>query len=326
MRKLDLSEEERFKARRLKREMDEMGLPGVSEDQCFTFKGVIASLQSLSAEQLLAFRDGIAKVKSRGPIWRALQEPPTLKQKQNAIAKFRKDLDAIRRFAQLGSQKDEGREGQPPRRHNKSDVAIRDILLGADLAAELADTEEDALTGGHLDVAEWLAGAEKINALAKQLDEALRAPQKKSKRAGPVPVAPRTRLIGMALPNLYAKVFGRRFSPNRAPDIEFVQTCLALLGETKAGENFIRECVKLARKRARQQQGASARIGDHHRRIECGRGDLVATRSIRKVAPEALAEDEPQRLKAAEDAAVESAAWATALVERGGSLFGLWLD
>jgi hypothetical protein len=68
MSKLDLSEEERFKARRLKREMEEMGLPGLSEDQCFTFKGVIASLQSLSAEQLLAFRDGIAKVKSRGQI------------------------------------------------------------------------------------------------------------------------------------------------------------------------------------------------------------------------------------------------------------------
>jgi hypothetical protein len=82
MSKLDLSAEERFKARRLKREMDEMGLPGLSEDQCFTFKGVIASLQGLSAEQLLAFRDGIAKVKSRGPIWRALQERPTLKQKQ----------------------------------------------------------------------------------------------------------------------------------------------------------------------------------------------------------------------------------------------------
>jgi hypothetical protein len=293
MSKLDLSEEERFKARRLKREMDEMGLPGLSEDQCFTFKGVIASLQSLSAEQLLAFRDGIAKVKSRGPIWRALQKRPTLKQKQETILKFRNNLDAVVRFY---------------RSDVKADVAIRDILLGADLAAELADTEEDALTGGHLDVAEWLAGAEKINALAKRLNEALHAPQKKSKRAGPVPVAPRTRLIGMALPNLYAKVFGRRFSPNRAPDIEFVQTCLALLAETKAGENFIRECVKLARKRAWQQQGASARIGDHHRRIESGRGDLVATRSIRKVAPKALAEDERQRLKAAEDAAVESAA------------------
>jgi hypothetical protein len=120
MSKLDLSEEERFKARRLKREMDEMGLPGLSEDQCFTFKGVIASLQSLSAEQLLAFRDGIAKVKSRGPIWRALQKRPTLKQKQETILKFRNNLDAVVRFY---------------RSDVKADVAIRDILLGADLGS-----------------------------------------------------------------------------------------------------------------------------------------------------------------------------------------------
>jgi hypothetical protein len=163
---LDLSEEERFKARRLKREMDEMGLPGLSEDRCFTFKGVIASLEGLSAEQLLAFRDGIAKVKSRGAIWRALQEPPTLKQKQKAISRFRKRLDAILRFDTSDA---------------KADVAIRHILLGADLAAELANTEKDALAGGHLDVAEWLAGAEKINALAKRLEKALHSPVKNSK-------------------------------------------------------------------------------------------------------------------------------------------------
>jgi hypothetical protein len=287
---LDLSDTESLQARSLKREMDRIGLSGLSEKQCFLFKDVIAKLTALSEEQLLAFKDQLAKLKSRMPIWRDLQEPPTLKQKKEARSKLRRSLDAIIRFERSG---------------DKADAAIRDAL------------------GDHLDVAEWLAGAEKIKAL---VDEALRPPVKNSKRVGPVPVAPRARLIGMDLPNLYAKVFGRKFSPTRTLDAEFVQTCLALLGETKAGENFIRECVKLARKRARQQQGASARIGDHHRRIESGRGDLVATRSIRKVAPEALAEDERQRLKAAEDAAVESAAWATALVERGGSLFGLWLD
>ena len=231
---LDLSDTESLQARRLKREMDRIGLSGLSEEQCFAFKDVIAKLTALPEEQLLAFKDGIAKLKSRSPIWRALQERPTLKQKQKAISKLRRSLDAILRF---------------DRSDDKADVAIRDILLGADLAAELADAEKDALAGGHLDVAEWLAHAEKINALVKQLDEALPAPVKNSKRVGPVPVGPRTRLIGMDLPNLYAKAFGRKFSPTRTLDLEFVQTCLALLGETPAGGEFIRDCVKVAGKR-----------------------------------------------------------------------------
>jgi hypothetical protein len=200
---------------------------------------------SLPEEQLLAFKDGIAKLKSRSPIWRALQERPTVKQKQKAISKFKKCLDAILRFE---------------RSDVKADVAVRDMLLGADLAAELADTEKDALAGGHLDVAEWLAGAEKINALAKRLEKALHSPVKNSKQAGPVPVAPRARLIGMDLPNLYAKVFGRKFSPTRTLDLEFVQTCLALLGETPAGGEFVRDCVKLAGKRRREhsREGVSS--------------------------------------------------------------------
>jgi hypothetical protein len=199
---LVLSDTESFQARNLKREMDRIGLSGLSEKQCFLFKDVIAKLTALSEEQLLAFKDKLAKLKSRMPIWRALQEPPTLKQKQEAILKLRRSLDAIIRFERSG---------------DKADGAIRDAL------------------GGHLDVAEWLAHAEKINALVKQLDEALSAPAKNSKRVGPVPVAPRTRLIGMDLPNVYAKLFGRKFSPTRTLDLEFVQTCLALLGETPAG-------------------------------------------------------------------------------------------
>ena len=105
------------------------------------------------------------------------------------------------------------------------------------------------MNGVHLDVGGWFAHAEKINALVKHLDEALPAPAKNSKRVGPVPVGPRTRLIGMDLPNLYAKAFGRKFSPTRTLDLEFVQTCLALLGETPAGGEFIRDCVKVAGKR-----------------------------------------------------------------------------
>jgi hypothetical protein len=205
---LVLSDTESFQARNLKREMDRIGLSGLSEKQCFLFKDVIAKLTALSEEQLLAFKDKLAKLKSRMPIWRALQEPPTLKQKQEAILKLRRSLDAIIRFERSG---------------DKADGAIRDAL------------------GGHLDVAEWLAHAEKINALVKQLDEALSAPAKNSKRVGPVPVAPRTRLIGMDLPNVYAKVFSRKFSPTRTLDLEFVQTCLALLGETPAGGEFIRD-------------------------------------------------------------------------------------
>ena len=58
-------------------------------------------------------------------------------------------------------------------------MAIRDILLGDYLVApELADTEDDALAGGHLDLAEWLARAKKFNALAKRREAALHAPPK----------------------------------------------------------------------------------------------------------------------------------------------------
>jgi hypothetical protein len=113
----------------------------------------------------------------------------------------------------------------------KADVAIRDAL------------------DGHLDVAEWLVHAQKINALVKQFDKALPSPAKNSKRVGPVPIGPRTRLIGVDLPNLYAKAFGRKFSPIRTLDVEFVQTCLALLGEDPVEGEYIRDCVKSVGKR-----------------------------------------------------------------------------
>ena len=79
---LVLSDTETFQARNLKREMDRIGLSGLSEKQCFLVKDVIAKLTPLSEEQLLAFKDKLAKLKSRMPIWRDLQEPPTLKQKK----------------------------------------------------------------------------------------------------------------------------------------------------------------------------------------------------------------------------------------------------
>jgi hypothetical protein len=227
--------------------MDEMGLPGLSEAQCFVFKDVIAKLKALSGEQLAAFKDGIAKVKSRGPLWNALQELPTLKQKRDAIAKFRKNLDGICRFAKSVAN---------------PEAEIYAALVGADLSPELADTEKDALVGGYLDVAEWLSGADKINALARQLEDALakRHEEKLSvaetsvPRLGPVPLGPRNRLIGVALPDLYVKVFGNKFSSTRTPDIEFVRACLALLGDAvPVREDFIRDCVKKARRRAREQ-------------------------------------------------------------------------
>ncbi len=234
---LCLSNTESLQAQRLKLEMDKIGLSGLSAAQCFGFKDVIVKLTALSEEQLLAFKDELAKLKSRSPIWRAIQVRPTIKQKREAISKLRKVLDAILRF---------------DRSDVKADVAIRDILLGADLASELGDTSKDALAGGHLDIAEWLAHAEKIDALAKRFEEALHAPVKSSKRWGPVPIAPRARLIGTDLPNLYAKVFARKFSPTRTLDIEFVQTCLALLGEASAKGEHIRDCVNLAVKRNRE--------------------------------------------------------------------------
>jgi hypothetical protein len=311
MDELTLSDTERFQARRLKREMDEIGLPGLSERQCFDFKDIIAKLIALPEERLRAFKAGLAKLKSRLPIWEAIQEgPPTLKQKQKAISKLRKALhglapkpkpvaekwNAFDEFLrEMGFTKYAGFDGVRLRRdvpiegmclsdlialeltrtqergvreefakrfpdleeslefrrsRDKADAAIRDILLGDYLAPELADTEDDALAGGHLDVAEWLAHAKKINALAKRHEAALHAPAKSSKRAGPVPLGPKHRLIGMDLPNLYAKVFCSKYSPTRTLDADFVKTCLALLGERPARDNYILECFKEARKRS----------------------------------------------------------------------------
>jgi hypothetical protein len=242
---LVLSDTERFGARCLQREMDKIGLPGLSEEQCFTFKDVIAKLIALSEELRLAFKDGLAKLKPRLANWQDLQERPTLKQKKDEISKLRKGLEAILRF---------------DRSDDKAAVAIRDILLGDYLAPELADTEKDALAGGHLDVAEWFAAAKKIDALAKRREAEFHAPVDSSKRPGPVPVGPRTRLFGMDLPSLYAKVFGRKFSPTRTPDVEFVNACLVLLGEgpKEEGEdyikaNYIKECIDLVRERSRKR-------------------------------------------------------------------------
>ena len=115
---LVLSDMESFRARSLKREMDRIGLSGLSEKQCFLFKDVIAKLTALSEEQLLAFKDKLAKLKSRMPIWRALQEPPTLKQKQEAISRLRRSLDAIIRFERSGDKADgairNALDGKPP--------------------------------------------------------------------------------------------------------------------------------------------------------------------------------------------------------------------
>ena len=317
MDELTLSDTESLQARCLQREMDKIGLSGLSEAQCLEFEDVIAKLIALPEERLRAFKAGLAKLKSWLPIWEAIQEgPPTLKQKQKAISKLRKGLALLDGLApkpkpvalakpkfdeflrEMGLTKYAGFDGVRLRRdvpidgmclsdlialeltrtqergvreefakrfpdleeslefrrsRDKADVAIRDILLGDYLVApELADTEDDALAGGHLDLAEWLARAKKFNALAKRREAALHAPPKSSKQAGPVPLGPKLRLIGMDLPNLYAKVFCSKYSPTRTLDADFVKTCLALLGERPARDNYILECFKEAGKRSRE--------------------------------------------------------------------------
>ena len=313
---LPLTDVERSRVKRVRREMDELGLPGLSEAQCLEFEDVIAKLIALPEERLRAFKAGLAKLKSWLPIWEAIQEgPPPLKQKQKAISKLRKGLALLDGLApkpkpvalakpkfdeflrEMGLTTYAGFDGVRLRRdvpidgmclsdlialeltrtqergvreefakrfpdleeslefrwsRDKADVAIRDILLGDYLAPELADTEDDALAGGHLDGAEWLAGAKKIYALVKRHEAALHAPAKSSKRVGPVPLGPKLRLIGMDLPNLYAKVFCSKYSPTRTLDPDFVKTCLALLGERPARDNYILECFKEAGKRSRE--------------------------------------------------------------------------
>jgi hypothetical protein len=96
-----------------------------------------------------------------------------------------------------------------------------------------------------------LAYAEKTNERAERLEQRLHA--EKPKKAGPVPIAPRTRLIGIYLPDLYTKVFGGKYVPTRGSEIEFVKTCLALMGEKPANdESYIQDCFKLAGKRRRE--------------------------------------------------------------------------
>jgi hypothetical protein len=236
---LPLTDVERSRLKRLRLKMDELGLPGLSVKQYFEFEGVILRLEALPEEQRRVFKGGLTGWKSHLPIWQALQVRPTPKQMQDSIKKLRECLDAIVEFQHS---------------RDRADVAVRDLILGDYLAPELADTEEeDALFGGRLDVAEWLANAKKVNELVERHEGNIHACAKEPKKAGPVPIAPRARLIGIYLPDLYTKVFGGKYVPTRAPEIEFVKTCLALMGEKPANdESYIQDCFKLAGKRRRK--------------------------------------------------------------------------
>jgi hypothetical protein len=243
----DLTDVERSRLKRLRREMHRLRLSGrsrpgrsrLSDRQCLEFEGVIHRLEALPEEQRRVFKGGLTGWKSHLPIWQALQVRPTPKQMQDSIKNLRECLDAIVEFQHS---------------RDRADVAVRDLILGDYLAPELADTEEeDALFGGHLDVAEWLANAKKVNELVERHEGNIHACAKEPKKAGPVPIAPRARLIGIYLPDLYTKVFGGKYVPTRAPEIEFVKTCLALMGEKPANdESYIQDCFKLAGKRRRE--------------------------------------------------------------------------
>ena len=248
----DLTDADRSRVKRVRREMHRLRLSGrsrLSDRQCLEFEGVIHRLGALSGDKLLAFKCGLDDWKSHLPIWQALQGRPTPKQMQEPIRKLRKALDAIVEFQ---------------RSADRADVAVRNAL-DCEPALPPPETppptepiegreywERDAKKNGvHLYVRGWLADPEKTNERVERLEQRLHA--EKPKREGPVPVGPRNRLIGIDLPNLYTKVFGSKYSPTRTPEIEFVRTCLALMGEDPAKANYIQECFKKARKRRRER-------------------------------------------------------------------------
>jgi hypothetical protein len=242
----DLTDADRSRVKRVRREMHRLRLSGrsrLSDRQCLEFEGVIHRLGALSGDKLLAFKCGLDDWKSHLSIWQALQGRPTPKQMQDSLRKLRKPLDAIVEFQ---------------RSADRADVAVRNAL-DCEPALPPPETppppepiegreywERDAKKNGG-----WLAHAEKTNERAERLEQRLHA--EKPKREGPVPVGPRNRLIGIDLPNLYTKVFGSKYSPTRTPEIEFVGTCLALMGEDPAKANYIQECFKKARKRRRER-------------------------------------------------------------------------
>jgi hypothetical protein len=241
----DLTDADRSRVKGVRREMHRLRLSGrsrLSDRQCLEFEGVIHRLGALSGDKLLVFKCGLDDWKSHLPIWQALQGRPTPKQMQESIRKLRKALDAIVEFQ---------------RSADRADVAVRNAL-DCEPALPPPETppppepiegreywERDAKKNGG-----WLAYAEKTNERAERLEQRLHA--EKPKREGPVPVGPQNRLIGIDLPNLYTKVFSGKYVPTRAPEIEFVRTCLALMGEGPTKANYIQECYKLAGKRRRE--------------------------------------------------------------------------
>jgi hypothetical protein len=242
----DLTDADRSRVKRVRREMLRLRLSGrsrLSDRQCLEFEGVIHRLGALSGDKLLVFKCGLDDWKSHLPIWQALQGRPTPKQMQESIRKLRKALDAIVEFQ---------------RSADRADVAVRNAL-DCEPALPPPETppppepiegreywERDAKKNGG-----WLTYAEKTNERAERLEQRLHA--EKPKREGPVPVGPQNRLIGIDLPNLYTKVFSGKYVPTRAPEIEFVRTCLALMGEGPTKANYIQECFKRAGKRRRER-------------------------------------------------------------------------
>jgi hypothetical protein len=97
----DLTDVERSRLKRLRREMHRLRLSGrsrLSDRQCLELEGVIHRLGALSGDKLLAFKGGLTGWKSHLPIWQALQVRPTPKQMQDSIKKLRECLDAIVEF------------------------------------------------------------------------------------------------------------------------------------------------------------------------------------------------------------------------------------
>jgi hypothetical protein len=102
----DLTDVERSRLKRLRREMHRLRLSGrsrpgrsrLSDRQCLEFEGVIHRLEALPEEQRRVFKGGLTGWKSHLPIWQALQVRPTPKQMQDSIKKLRECLDAIVEF------------------------------------------------------------------------------------------------------------------------------------------------------------------------------------------------------------------------------------
>src|SRR5271166_5869920 len=179
----------------------------------------------LSEVQRAAFETGLAGVRERLALARAVQVLPSPKRRMASISELRRRSLAV---SILGKKLLKSRG-------DFDDPAMRELE-----AAAASFPDGYPATHNELDNAiflhRWLEQAATVNKIAKAA-EAKFATRLKSVKSRP---KIREWLIGDALPDLYRQVFQRRFPLTRGgPAMGFLRECLKALGEETADDETI---------------------------------------------------------------------------------------